>query len=302
MANVVYFCSTCRREESRPKSDEPLELCPACYQRTVAAIPTAPGHLAHRAGSFTYKQVDVVPGRITVDVPSKQGVDLGAERKVQLLKEGLHRAIDAADQCTHAISDNTPLAQQLFESWFHNPCHKHSARTSANPRWKWRVREVFANVHNALQQRKITFALATPDNAWAQADPNSPAFAWPPNFNQVVAQNMRAAEATTEVAYKEAVAGLSSFNTGSAIRVVITDFFFTYDVVGRASTIVHELSHKTSDTLDMAYGPWQCHELAVDHPYKAIANADNYTIFAEQVMGRTWQQVFTWQGTFTPPE
>jgi RHS repeat-associated protein len=51
----------------------------------------------------------------------------------------------------------------------------------------------------------------------------------------------------------------------------------------QAGTVVHELSHKAGITKDYKYGVYDCKDLALTSPRKAVKNADNYAYYAESV-------------------
>jgi hypothetical protein len=69
---------------------------------------------------------------------------------------------------------------------------------------------------------------------------------------------------------------------------VCPDFFasppsLAYD--SQMGTIIHELTHYTSNTEDHAYGTADARRLAVDAPAKAVNNADNYQYYVEALVG-----------------
>jgi peptidyl-Lys metalloendopeptidase len=49
----------------------------------------------------------------------------------------------------------------------------------------------------------------------------------------------------------------------------------------KAGTIIHELTHIVGGTGDKAYGSQNCLTLAINHPGKAVRNADTYEYFVE---------------------
>ncbi|WP_426958035.1 M35 family metallo-endopeptidase [Muricoccus radiodurans] len=60
--------------------------------------------------------------------------------------------------------------------------------------------------------------------------------------------------------------------------------FFRSRTAGRDArfgVVVHEVSHLTAGTGDVAYGPNASRQLARERPERAVANADNYEYFVE---------------------
>jgi len=302
MSKEVYFCTSCRRKYNLEPKENTVFKCSHC-KVVMAPIPVAPGYLGRRNETYTYELKEIIAGRIFVDVPvlTNPGTKTPEGKRIGQVRNATILAREAAIKCSAIANGADPKSKELLGRWFHNRKHQDSPQTHPRPDLTRRVREVLLNVTQALEFRQITFALATPVNLWAMQDPNSPAFAWPPEFNQIVGKNEAAKASKNERDFQQAVAGLPSFGTGSGIRIVLTEQFFANGPVVQASTIIHELTHKTSNTLDLCYGAWQCHDLAIFEPYKAVENADNYTCFAEQAMGQTEKQIFTWDGKFNPP-
>lgn len=51
----------------------------------------------------------------------------------------------------------------------------------------------------------------------------------------------------------------------------------------KAGTLIHEATHFNygAETRDFKYGQAECHDLAMDNPYRSAINADNYQYFSE---------------------
>ena len=54
----------------------------------------------------------------------------------------------------------------------------------------------------------------------------------------------------------------------------------------RATTLVHEMTHDSANTVDVAYGDRPCKSLAQREPNRAINNADNYALCAQGASAR----------------
>jgi peptidyl-Lys metalloendopeptidase len=65
----------------------------------------------------------------------------------------------------------------------------------------------------------------------------------------------------------------------------------------RSGTLIHEMSHLKAGTSDFAYGTTNCRDLATNNPANAIANADNYEYYAEDLNAKAKTPGMTPVGT-----
>ncbi len=89
---------------------------------------------------------------------------------------------------------------------------------------------------------------------------------------------------------KDILAHVDSTLKGKEQHVVnVCPLFFTSSCSDRLVTLIHEMTHDSAATDDekyngiVAYGEDNAKDLAADDPDKAINNAENYALFAEQV-------------------
>ena len=176
-----------------------------------------------------------------------------------LALEAFHRAAKLVAKCIHALDTGE---QARYREWF-------DAGGVASRRQK--VRFNYGLIQDALEDRPVVLAVAKETNKFAVADPNSPLFIWPLNLTGV--------ELDTRMF--DAAKKRQAIHVGSGIRIVLADLFFEQrDHDKAACCLIHELSHKTANTLDLAYGPGQCAALAENEPDRAINNADCYFYYA----------------------
>jgi hypothetical protein len=78
--------------------------------------------------------------------------------------------------------------------------------------------------------------------------------------------------------------GTYAYTTKGGSTVWLCDLFWSASDLGvdsKAGTIVHEHSHASADTDDIAYGQTKAKQLAKDDPDRATKNADNFEYYAE---------------------
>jgi hypothetical protein len=53
--------------------------------------------------------------------------------------------------------------------------------------------------------------------------------------------------------------------------------------VEKLNYVYHEITHKVLDTVDFKYGEKSCEKLAIDHPKRAVRNADNWGYYIAKI-------------------
>jgi hypothetical protein len=78
--------------------------------------------------------------------------------------------------------------------------------------------------------------------------------------------------------------GVYAYTYKNSTTIWLCDQFWAAPMTGtdsKAGTIVHEHSHASAGTDDLAYGQANCRQLAINDPDKAIRNADSHEYYAK---------------------
>jgi peptidyl-Lys metalloendopeptidase len=89
---------------------------------------------------------------------------------------------------------------------------------------------------------------------------------------------------TYDLTLKGCRPGVYAYTYKNSTTIWLCDQFWASPMTGtdsKAGTIVHEHSHASSGTDDLAYGQANCRQLAINDPDKAIRNADSHEYYAQ---------------------